>query len=97
MTRPTAPAGPPLAGLRVLDLATLFAGLLAATLFGDFGAEVVKVEHPRKPDPSRGHGPPKDGVGPWRKVLGRNKRAITSTCPRPAAGRPCCASPRRPT
>ncbi|MFF4654135.1 CaiB/BaiF CoA transferase family protein [Streptomyces sp. NPDC001381] len=67
----------PLHGLRVLDLATLFAGPLAATLLGDFGAEVVKVEHPTKPDPSRGHGPAKDGIGLWWKLLGRNKRAIT--------------------
>ncbi|MFF8603024.1 CaiB/BaiF CoA transferase family protein [Streptomyces sp. NPDC015232] len=80
-----APAGPaatdaprpPLHGLRVLDLATLFAGPLAAMMLGDFGAEVVKVEHPRKPDPSRGHGPAKDGVGLWWKVLGRNKRTMT--------------------
>lgn len=68
---------PALDGLRVLDLATLFAGPMAATLLGDFGAEVIKVEHPRRPDPSRGHGPAKDGVGLWWKVLGRNKRAIT--------------------
>jgi crotonobetainyl-CoA:carnitine CoA-transferase CaiB-like acyl-CoA transferase len=61
----------------VLDLATLFAGPLAATLLGDFGADVVKVEHPSKPDPSRGHGPAKDGVGLWWKLLGRNKRNIT--------------------
>ncbi|MFJ8105309.1 CaiB/BaiF CoA transferase family protein [Streptomyces sp. NPDC096132] len=67
----------PLDGLRVLDLATLFAGPLAATLLGDFGAEVVKVEHPTKPDPSRGHGPAKDGIGLWWKLLGRNKRTIT--------------------
>ncbi|MDT0345132.1 CaiB/BaiF CoA transferase family protein [Streptomyces litchfieldiae] len=67
----------PLDGLRVLDLATLFAGPLAATMLGDFGAEVIKVEHPRKPDPSRGHGPSKDGVGLWWKLLGRNKRNVT--------------------
>ncbi|WP_329115902.1 CaiB/BaiF CoA transferase family protein [Streptomyces sp. NBC_01465] len=73
----TAPAPGPLEGLRVLDLATLFAGPLAATMLGDFGAEVIKVEHPRKPDPSRGHGPSKDGVGLWWKLLGRNKRNIT--------------------
>ncbi|MGP4114752.1 CaiB/BaiF CoA transferase family protein [Streptomyces sp. 4N509B] len=73
-----APDGPAaLAGLRVLDLATLFAGPLAATLLGDFGAEVIKVEHPRRPDPSRGHGPSKDGVGLWWKLLGRNKRTMT--------------------
>jgi crotonobetainyl-CoA:carnitine CoA-transferase CaiB-like acyl-CoA transferase len=71
------PGRPPLTGLRVLDLATLFAGPLSATLLGDFGAEVVKVEHPRQPDPSRGHGPSKDGVGLWWKLLGRNKRTIT--------------------
>ncbi|MFE9018198.1 CaiB/BaiF CoA transferase family protein [Streptomyces sp. NPDC007808] len=87
-TAPTAPrtaqAGPaPLAGLRVLDLATLFAGPLAATMLGDFGAEVIKVEHPAKPDPSRGHGPAKDGVGLWWKVLGRNKRTITLNLSKP--------------
>ncbi|WP_353942002.1 CoA transferase [Streptomyces sp. HUAS MG91] len=67
----------PLTGLKVLDLATLFAGPLCATMLGDFGAEVVKIEHPRKPDPSRGHGPSKDGVGLWWKTLGRNKKNLT--------------------
>ncbi|MEU2306230.1 CaiB/BaiF CoA transferase family protein [Streptomyces misionensis] len=76
-------AVPALGGLRVLDLATLFAGPMAASLLGDFGAEVIKVEHPRRPDPSRGHGPAKDGVGLWWKVLGRNKRAITLDLSRP--------------
>ncbi|MFD9277988.1 CaiB/BaiF CoA transferase family protein [Streptomyces mirabilis] len=73
----------PLTGLRVLDLATLFAGPLAATMLGDFGAEVIKVEHPAKPDPSRGHGPSKDGIGLWWKLLGRNKRTITLDLSRP--------------
>ncbi|MGW2413285.1 CaiB/BaiF CoA transferase family protein [Streptomyces tubercidicus] len=71
------PASGPLTGLRVLDLATLFAGPLAATLLGDFGAEVIKIEHPHRPDPSRGHGPAKDGIGLWWKLLGRNKRTMT--------------------
>ncbi|WP_405608268.1 CaiB/BaiF CoA transferase family protein [Streptomyces sp. NBC_01508] len=74
---PPTPHEGPLKGLRVLDLATLFAGPLCATMLGDFGAEVIKVEHPRKPDPSRGHGPSKDGIGLWWKLLGRNKRNIT--------------------
>ncbi|MYR45458.1 CoA transferase [Streptomyces sp. SID5910] len=77
------PVPAPLAGLRVLDLATLFAGPLAATLLGDFGAEVVKVEHPTRPDPSRGHGPSKDGIGLWWKLLGRNKRTITLDLSKP--------------
>src|SRR6185295_15763093 len=31
----------------------------------------------RRPDPARGHGPSKDGIGLWWKVLGRNKRTMT--------------------
>ncbi|GAA4000698.1 CoA transferase [Streptomyces marokkonensis] len=89
---PASPAGPgspdspgsALTGLRVLDLATLFAGPLAATMLGDFGAEVIKVEHPDRPDPSRGHGPSKDGIGLWWKLLGRNKRTITLDLSKPA-------------
>ncbi|MEJ8634376.1 MULTISPECIES: CaiB/BaiF CoA transferase family protein [Streptomyces] len=77
MTSTPAPAPMPLQGLRVLDLATLFAGPLAATMLGDFGAEVIKVEHPTRPDPSRGHGAARNGVGLWWKLLGRNKRTIT--------------------
>lgn len=71
-----APAPGALAGLRVLDVATLFAGPLAATLLGDFGAEVVKIEHPRG-DPARTHGASKNGVGLWWKMLARNKKAVT--------------------
>ena len=67
----------PLSGLRVVELATLFAGPLAATHLGDFGAEVIKVEHPRKPDAARGHGASKDGIGLWFKTIGRNKRMVT--------------------
>jgi crotonobetainyl-CoA:carnitine CoA-transferase CaiB-like acyl-CoA transferase len=72
----------PLAGLRVLDAATLFAGPLAATFLGDFGADVVKIEHPRG-DPVRLHGPAKDGVPLWWKVVARNKRAVTLDLSRP--------------
>ena len=72
----TAPADGPLHGLRVLDLATIYAGPLAAQLLGDFGAEVVKVEHPTRPDGLRGHGPQKDGVSLWWKMLARNKRTV---------------------
>ena len=68
---------PALDGVRVIDASTLFAGPLAATLLGDFGAEVIKVEHPKAGDPARSHGFSKDGVGLWWKLLGRNKRAVT--------------------
>ncbi|MDA3623981.1 CoA transferase [Saccharopolyspora sp. WRP15-2] len=67
-----------LAGLRVVDASTLFAGPMAAMHLGDMGAEVIKVEHPAKPDPSRTHGVAKDGVNLWWKTLGRNKRTVTA-------------------
>ena len=65
-----------LAGIKVLDLATLFAGPLMATILGDFGADVLKIEHPRG-DPARTHGPSKDGVPLWWAQLARNKRCIS--------------------
>jgi len=65
-----------LAGLRVIDAATLFAGPLAATLLGDFGADVIKLEHP-KGDPVRYHGHKKGDVPLWWKMIGRNKRAVS--------------------
>ncbi|HXK15315.1 MAG TPA: CoA transferase [Gaiellaceae bacterium] len=67
----------PLAGIRVVEAATLFAAPIAGMLLGDYGADVVKIEHPRRPDPARGHGPSKDDVGLWFKTLGRNKRLVT--------------------
>ncbi|WP_067568533.1 CaiB/BaiF CoA transferase family protein [Nocardia acidivorans] len=66
----------PLTGIKVLDIATLFAGPLAATLLADFGAEVIKIEHPRG-DPVRGHGAQRDGIGLWWKMIGRGKRSVT--------------------
>lgn len=71
----TGEAGP-LAGVRVLDAATVLAGPLAAQLLGDYGADVVKIEHPARPDSMRTHGPAKDGVGLWWSMIGRNKRCI---------------------
>ena len=65
-----------LSGLRVLDTATLFAGPLAATMLADYGAEVIKIEHPNG-DPVRSHGAHRDGVGLWWKMIGRGKKAVT--------------------
>jgi formyl-CoA transferase len=66
----------PFEGLRVLDLATVMAGPVAATLLADFGAEVIKVEEPTRGDTIRGLG---GGAGAdlfWLQE-GRNKRCIT--------------------
>ena len=64
-----------LAGLRVVDMASLYAGPLIATILADFGADVVKVEHPRGDD-ARRWGRSRDGVPLWWKVISRNKDLI---------------------
>jgi crotonobetainyl-CoA:carnitine CoA-transferase CaiB-like acyl-CoA transferase len=66
----------PLDGIRVLDASTVLAGPLCAQILGDFGAEVIKIEHPTRGDSMRGHGHSKDGHGLWWKMLARNKRCI---------------------
>jgi formyl-CoA transferase len=65
-----------LAGVRVLDVSTLLAGPMIATYLGDFGADVIKVEHPRG-DALRTFGWQRDGVSIWWKTASRNKRACT--------------------
>ncbi|MFF2652699.1 CaiB/BaiF CoA transferase family protein [Streptomyces sp. NPDC058045] len=66
----------PLAGLRVVDASTILAGPLAAQILGDFGADVIKVEHPSRGDGMRGHGLAKDGQPLWWKMISRNKRTL---------------------
>lgn len=63
--------------IKVIDIATLFAGPMAATMLADFGAEVIKIEHPKNGDPVRTHGSSKNGVGLWWKMLARNKKSVT--------------------
>jgi len=71
-------AGLPLAGIRVIDMATVMAAPYAATLLGDYGAEVVKVENPSGPDAIRGWGVVAEkGIQPFWAVVGRNKFPIT--------------------
>jgi crotonobetainyl-CoA:carnitine CoA-transferase CaiB-like acyl-CoA transferase len=65
-----------LAGLRVLDVSTILAGPLCCRILGDFGADVVKIEHPVTGDNMRGHGYQKDGVPLWWKEISRNKRLV---------------------
>jgi crotonobetainyl-CoA:carnitine CoA-transferase CaiB-like acyl-CoA transferase len=65
----------PLEGIRVLDCATIIAAPFTAMLLADYGADVIKVEHPRG-DGLRLSGAQKDGVGLNYAYYGRNKRNI---------------------
>ena len=76
---PAAPSlAPPLAGLRVLDISAVLAGPNCARYLADFGADVIKVEHPERGDTLRNMAwrDPRDGEGLWWKVVNRNKRTI---------------------
>ena len=68
----------PLDGLRVIDASGMISGAFATTLMGDFGADVIMIEHPEVGDPIR-EWPQKteDGESLAWKSLGRNKRCVT--------------------
>ena len=66
----------PLEGLKVIDASTILAGPLCCQILGDFGADVIKIEHPVHGDSLRGHGGQKDGVAIWWKEISRNKRTV---------------------
>jgi len=80
MTQRANPAngnGMALEGLKILDTSQLFAGAMPATLMADFGAEVIKVEHPKNGDGLRTMGSFKDGIPLSWKFHSRNKKCIT--------------------
>jgi len=71
------PARGPLAGLRVLDIATMIAAPFSAALMADCGADVIKVELPGQGDPLRSVAPMAEGRSLYWSVLGRNKHSVT--------------------
>src|SRR3970282_2000879 len=64
-------------GRRVVDLAPFVAAPVCATLLGEFGAEVIKVEQPGVGDDLRRLGRRTDGVSLWWLSEARNKKSIT--------------------
>jgi crotonobetainyl-CoA:carnitine CoA-transferase CaiB-like acyl-CoA transferase len=68
---------PPLAGVRVVDVTTSYAGPVATMYLGDMGADVIKVERPVHGDDTRGWGPPfLGGESAWFLTANRNKRSV---------------------
>lgn len=75
----------PMAGIKILELGSLIAGPYAASVFAQFGAEVIKIEPPKIGDPLR----------KWRKLAGdtslwwysqsRNKKSLTLNLKDPEA------------
>jgi crotonobetainyl-CoA:carnitine CoA-transferase CaiB-like acyl-CoA transferase len=74
----------PLQGIRVLELATMMAGPYAGTLFGDLGADVIKIES-FYGDESRHLGPEREGEKSAFLSLNRSKRGIVLDLRRPGA------------
>lgn len=79
------PLPPPLAGVRVLELAHLIAGPICGMYLADMGADVVKVESREAPDAGRSVYPRavRNGEGVLHLTVNRNKRAICLDVKRP--------------
>jgi formyl-CoA transferase len=73
----------PLVGVRVLELGNFIAGPFAGQLFGDYGAEVVKIEAPTG-DPMRHWGVSVDDASLWWPIIARNKRSVVADLKDPA-------------
>jgi len=70
--------GLPLEGIRILDLSRILAGPYCTMLLGDMGAEVLKVEEPKKGDDTRAWGPPfVNGESAYFFCINRNKKSLT--------------------
>ncbi len=73
----------PLKDLVVIEMGTLIAGPFCGQILGDFGADVIKIEHPEHGDSMRGHGHSKDGLPLWWKEISRNKRTLALSLSKP--------------
>jgi crotonobetainyl-CoA:carnitine CoA-transferase CaiB-like acyl-CoA transferase len=67
-------SGPPLAGVRVVEIASYVTGPYAAGILAELGASVVKIEEPKVGDPFRGWG--SGGFSPTFRSVNRGKRSI---------------------
>lgn len=75
----------PLSSLKVLDFTTLLPGPFGAMLLADWGAEVVRVESPTRPDMVRMLPPLVDGISACHAFLNRSKKSLALDLKRPEA------------
>ena len=66
----------PLEGIKIIDISTIVSGPLAASMLGDQGAEVIKIEPPFRGENARVMGPIKEGSGALFAVVNRSKRSL---------------------
>lgn len=66
-----------LQGIKVLDLGRVLAGPFCSAMLADLGADVIKVEEPKKGDDTRHFNPFEEGESTYFMQLNRNKRGIT--------------------
>jgi hypothetical protein len=68
----------PMSGIKVVEACSNIAGPVTGTIFGDLGAEVIKIEKPNGGDDARGWSPPViHGMGARFQVINRNKLSVT--------------------
>jgi crotonobetainyl-CoA:carnitine CoA-transferase CaiB-like acyl-CoA transferase len=74
----------PLSGVKVVEACSNIAGPVTGTIFGDLGADVIKVEKPNGGDDARGWSPPVlHELGARFQAINRNKRSVTLELKRP--------------
>jgi len=68
----------PMSGIKVVEACSNIAGPVTGTIFGDLGAEVIKIEKPNGGDDARGWSPPVlHGMGARFQAINRNKQSVT--------------------
>lgn len=77
------PAEGPLHNIKVIELGSMLAGPFVGTMLADFGATVIKVEKPGKPDALREWPPHKNDHPLWWKSMARNKQLVTLDISKP--------------
>ncbi|MEM8921351.1 MAG: CoA transferase, partial [Pseudomonadota bacterium] len=79
------PSTGPLSGVKIVDMSTVVLGPFATQIFGDLGADVIKIEHGAGDIMRHAGRSPGEGLGPIYMGLNRNKRGVTLNLSRPKA------------